>query len=253
MARRPRTPEPPALPGLPPLAQDAVDPLDAILGDVDPGTRALVKLQAPEHQADVAHHLVKVRRARATSRAADRSGKLGEAWVEDHHVRAVEDLGLAAAIWKVGAPWVPHVVGGRLARDRRGRVLGAVVDVAPPDYLGVLDDGRALVVEAKRRSGRLARDAANDDGTENRAAIETHQTDDLTKVAATDALSLVVVTFVRSRARQTYEVRVAVPWSILATRWRSPGGGGLSVGPEDLDDWRVTSDCYLARFVPAGV
>jgi hypothetical protein len=57
----------------------------------------------------------------------------------------------------------------------------------------------------------------------------------------------------RSRARQTYEVRVAVPWSILATRWRSPGGGGLSVGPEDLDDWRVTSDCYLARFVPAGV
>lgn len=253
MARRSRTPDRPALPGLSPPAPDVVDPLDAILGDADPGTRALVKLQAPEHQADVAHHLVKVRRARATSRAADASGKLGEAWVEDHHVRAVEDLKIAAAIWKVGAPWVPHVVAGKLARDRRGRVLGAVVDVAPPDYLGVLDDGRALVVEAKRRTGRLARDAANDDGTENRSAIETHQADDLTRVSATDALSLVVVTFVRSKHKASYEVRVAVPWSILGSRWRSPGGGALSVGPEDLDDWRVTSDCYLDRFVPARV
>jgi hypothetical protein len=105
MARRPRTPEPPALPGLPPLAQDAVDPLDAILGDVDPGTRALVKLQAPEHQADVAHHLVKVRRARATSRAADRSGKLGEAWVEE---RRVNHVAIALAHLLSHGPAPPH-------------------------------------------------------------------------------------------------------------------------------------------------
>jgi hypothetical protein len=130
--------------------------------------------------------------------------------------------------------------------------LGAVIDLAPPDYLGILDDGRGLVVEVKRRQGRLVRDATNDNGTENRAAIETHQAEDLARVATTCALSLVVVTFVRSEKRQSYEVRVAVPWTILASRWRSPAGGALSVGPEDLDDWRVEGDCYLERFVLAG-
>ena len=54
-------------------------------------------------------------------------------------------------------------------RDHRGRLLAAIDGKAPPDYIGILRGGRALVVEAKRRTGRLRRDDARD-------GIPAHQT-----------------------------------------------------------------------------
>lgn len=180
------------------------------------------------------------------AKAAHASGVVGESWVDRHHyVARYSKRPIVAKVWHTGEPSVPHIVRGQLARDRRQRVLKAVVGVAPPDYVILFTSGLFGAVEVKRRAGRLSRDRRRADGTEDRDAIDVHQAEDLALIATTQALSLVVVEFVRARE----DVRVAVPWSVLSTRWRSPRGGALSAGPEDLEDYRVTGDCYLERFV----
>jgi hypothetical protein len=235
--------------------------LDAFLGDVapirrprvEPGRAALIAMQPPEHRALVEQVLTARAVAKTSGRAANQSGQRGESWVTAHHERALE-RGLAARIDHVGPPTSPHVVNGRVQKDRRGRVIVVVTGLAPPDYLGTLCDGRSLAVEAKRRAGRLhaplsAEELAQD--VEDVAAIERHQADYLSDVAAAGGLGLVVVTFVRSHQGRAYEVRVAVPWPVVAARWTSPRGGRPSVGPEELEDYRLppSLDCYLQRFV----
>lgn len=217
---------------------------------VDPGRAALLAMQPPENREALAKYLAKKKADSARGRAANVSGHAGENWVEAHHQIAI-DAGLAKRITHVGAPWVPHIVAGRIARDRRGRVLGAVDGVAPPDYLGSLADGTHLAVEVKRRSGRLhapLTDAEIEAKLEDTDAIERHQADYLEDVCER-ALALVVVTFVRSEKCTPYEIRCAVPWAVLRERWVSPRGGRPSVGPDELSDWRAREDCYLRRFV----
>lgn len=215
---------------------------------VDPGRAALIAFQPPENRAALEEYFSRHDRARAQGRAANASGRWGESWVDDHHALALE-RGLVAVVDHVGPPTQPHVVAGRLARDRRGRVLAAVTGLAPPDYLGCTADGRALAVEAKRREGRLGAPLSDDEleaGVDARDALERHQAEYLAAVARSGGLALVVVTFLRSAKGRPVVTQHAVPWRALAGRWHSPKGGRLSVGPEDLDDYRVVGDCYLA-------
>lgn len=238
------------------VANDDARALDEFFADVppprrvDPGRAALIAMQAPENRAALEEYFTRNDASKVAGRAANRSGREGEAWIEEHHRRAIDE-GLAKRVTHVGAPWVPHVVAGRVARDRRGRVLGAVVDVAPPDFLGVLSDGRALIVEAKRRTGRLHAPLTDEElaeHVEDVAAIERHQADYLDDVCEV-ALALVVVTFVRSENRVPYELRFAVPWVVLRGLWVSPRGGRPSVGPEELVMWRAAPGRYLSRWV----
>lgn len=217
---------------------------------VDPGRAALIAYQPPENRAAVAEYFERQGRARAQGRAANAAGRVGEAWVDDHHERALE-RGLVVVVDHVGPPTQPHVVRGQLARDQRGRVLAAITGLAPPDYLGCCSDGRALAVEAKRREGRLGAPLSDDElaaGVDARAALERHQAEYLAAVGRCGGLALVCVTFVRRLRGLPVVTRHAVPWQELAGRWRSPKGGRLSVGPEDLEDFQVRGDCYLATW-----
>lgn len=252
MKRPPRDPEQLRL-----AASDDAKALDAFFADVappkrrvDPGRAALVAMQPAENRAAIEQYFTRADAAKTSGRAANQSGRAGESWVDAHHQIAIDE-GLALRITHVGPPTQAHIVGGRAQRDHRGRHVVVCTDVAPPDYLGALCDGRHLAVEAKRRSGRLHAPLADEElaeGVEDVAAIERHQADYLDAVSPA-ALALVVVTFVRSERGTPYEVRCAVPWHILATRWCSPRGGRPSVGPEELEDWRARGDCYLRRFV----
>lgn len=220
---------------------------------VDPGKAALLALQPPENRAAVEQYFAGRERGRAGGKAASLSGKAGESWVETHHRRAVE-AGLVARIDHVGPPTQTHVVNGKAQRDARGRHVVVCVGVAPPDYLGCLADGRMLAVEAKRRHGRLHAPLSDDElaeHVEDLAALERHQAEYLADVARHGAVALVVCAFVRRHQGREHEVRVAVPWRELGDRWRSPKGGRISVGPEDLDDWIADPDCYLRRFCAA--
>lgn len=186
----------------------------------------------------------------ALGREARAAGVAGERWVDVHHARAVHEHRIASIIWHVGAPWVPHVVGGKVQFDRRRRLLGAVTGLGPPDYIGFLTDGRGLVAEAKHRGGRLYRDRERPDGTENRDALERHQLRDLRAVARTPSLVLVLATFIRQRKGSPIELRVVAPFHELDQRWTSPRGGEPSVGPDELEDFRLPDDCdcYLTRY-----
>lgn len=237
-------------------ANDDARALDEFFADVppprrvDPGRAALVAMQPPENRVAVEAYFSRTDAARASGRAANQSGRAGESWVDEHHRTAIDE-GLAQRITHVGPPTAPHIVGGRAQRDHRGRHIVVCTDIAPPDYLGALCDGRHLAVEAKRRHKRLHAPLTDEElaaGVEDTNAIERHQADYLAAVSPA-ALALVVVTFVRSERGTPYEVRCAVPWHVLATRWVSPRGGRPSVGPEELSDWRARGDCYLRRFL----
>jgi hypothetical protein len=220
---------------------------------VEPGRAALLRFQPPENRAALAEYFDRSDRARSQGRAANASGRAGERWVDDHHERALE-RGLVVVVDHVGPPTQPHVVRGQLARDQRGRVLAAVTGLAPPDYLGCTADGRALAVEAKRREGRLGAPLSDDElagGVDARDALERHQAEYLAAVGRAGGLALVVVTFVRRVRGLPVATRHAVPWRELAGRWRSPRGGRLSVGPEDLEDYQARGDCYLLPFCEA--
>jgi hypothetical protein len=86
-----------------------------------------------------------------------RGGEL-EAWLSAKHERALA-RGLLAKMAHVGPPSEPHVVGGVLQRDRRGRVLAAITGVGPADYQGQLPGGRSVALEAKSRAGPVAVDS----------------------------------------------------------------------------------------------
>lgn len=185
---------------------------------------------APEHAAEIVDSHARRDRARATSRTAQAAGGGFEAWCDAQH-------GAARALgWLV---WVDHYgpavqfLGGGGAR---------VVGKAPPDYLGQLRGGRTLIVEAKRRTGRLAL------GGDGRDAIKAHQAERLAEAEAGGGLALVLVEFVRAAGVE----RFAAPWSVVAAVATTPRGAvRRSVGPLELAAWRVQHDCYLAPFVGA--
>lgn len=183
---------------------------------------------APEHAAEIVDAHARRDRARATARTAQAAGGGFEAWCDAQH-------GAARALgWLV---WVDHYgpavqfLGGGGAR---------VVGKAPPDYLGQLRGGRTLIVEAKRRTGRLAL------GGDGRDAIKAHQAERLAEAEAGGALALVLVEFERAGGAE----RFAAPWSAVARAATSPRGAAVpSVGPVELAPWRVVTPCYLAPWM----
>jgi hypothetical protein len=185
---------------------------------------------APEHAAEIVDSHARRDRARATSRTAQAAGGGFEAWCDAQH-------GAARALgWLV---WVDHYgpavqfLGGSGAR---------VVGKAPPDYLGQLRGGRTLIVEAKRRTHRLAIEG------DDREAIRPHQAARLAEAEAGGGLALVLVEFVRAAGAERY----AAPWSAVVAAATTPRGAvRRSVGPLELAAWRVQHDCYLAPFVGA--
>lgn len=164
--------------------------------------------------------------------AAEQSaGAAWEAWCAGQHRAAV------AAGWLV---WVDHY-GPEVRHLRQGAYR--IVGKAPPDYLGQLAGGRILVVEAKRRGGRLIL------GGDSRDAIEEHQMRRLRETERGGGLALVLVAFERAAGVTRY----AAPWSAVDAAARRPRGGAWpSIGPEDLDGWQCVSPCYLARWAGVG-
>ena len=116
----------------------------------------------------------------AASAAAQSSGAAFEAWVDGQH-RVAKAAGHLVWVDHYG-PEVQHLSGGAV------RVVGH----APPDYLGQLRGGRVVLVEAKRRTGRLAIEGTDRD------AIIPHQAARLADAEAGGAVSLVLVEFERA-------------------------------------------------------
>jgi hypothetical protein len=164
----------------------------------------------------------------AASAAAQSSGAAFEAWVDGQH-RVAKAAGHLVWVDHYG-PEVQHLSGGAV------RVVGH----APPDYLGQLRGGRVVLVEAKRRTGRLLIEGTDRD------AIIPHQAARLADAEAGGAVSLVLVEFERAAGVERY----AAPWSaVVAAAHRPRGGAHRSVGPLDLSAWRVTTPCYLTPWV----
>lgn len=178
----------------------------------------------PSQRAALAAQLDARDRARRAAIAARASGDTLETWLDAQHRAALA----AGVLVRVGHYGPAAVVTGK--RDARGRLLAAIEGTAPPDYLGILRGGRALVVEAKRRTGRLR----CDDGREGIAA---HQREWLDAAHRSGALALVVVEFVRAAGATRY----AVPWGDVP--W-----AGDSVGPVELAPWRIGAGVYLSRW-----
>jgi hypothetical protein len=201
--------------------------------------RAIALRACPEMERAALAETLDARDAHARQGArAQASGAAWEAWLTAQHQLA-EHLGIVHWIRKVGPPSTAHVVGGRVQHDARGRMLAAVTGTALPDYVGVLRGGRALVVEAKRRTGRLHADPAHRDG------IAAHQQAILRATSAAGGVALVVVEFVRASG----PTRFAVPWERLEERWTCVRGGPRSVGPTELAGCDVPPwGCYLQRF-----
>lgn len=187
---------------------------------------ALAAAEEPDRESVRAGH---VRRARAVlaGRSANASGDAFEAWVEHQH-RVAKRMGVLALVDHFGPP-VDFTAPGECHP----------VGKAPPDYVGVLQGGRSLVVEAKHRGDRL------EIGGDSRRAIAPHQVAYLAAAEAAGALALLVVSFERAAGVS----RFAVPWSEAVAAARSPRGGDLSLGPEDLRGWEVRDPHYLVRWV----
>lgn len=178
--------------------------------------------------------------ARTTAGAlARRAGESFEAWLAMQHDRAIE-RGLLARMSHVGAPSTPHVVGGHVARDRRGRMLAAITGKGPADFQGQLPGGRAVAIEAKSREGRLYRED-----------VAEHQRADLDACADGGGLAVLVA--------RLDGVVYAMPWREVP--WCSPRGGTLSIGAADVAAWRVDRGCerggaewvfYLSALVARG-
>ena len=167
-------------------------------------------------------------RAAEASAAAQSSGAAFQAWCDEQH-RAARTAG-----WLV---WVDHY-GPEVRHIVRGRYK--IVGRAPPDYLGQIRGGRTLLVEAKRRTGRLLIEG---DG---RDAILPHQAERLAEAEAGGAVALVLVEFERAAGVERY----AAPWSAVVTAATTPcSGRHRSVGPVVLAAWRVRHSCYLAPWV----
>lgn len=159
----------------------------------------------------------------SAGKIARHRGEALEAWMAMQHDRAIE-RGLLARMSHVGAPSTPHVSGGRLARDQRGRMLAAITGVGPADFQGQLPGGRAVAIEAKSREGRLSREE-----------IPEHQKADLDACAAGGGLAVLVV--------RLDGVTHAIPWR--AVPWCSPRGGRPSIGAADVAAWRIDARCEL--------
>lgn len=181
---------------------------------------------APEHAAEITAAHDARRRHSATSRTAQAVGEAFEDWCDAQHAYAL------AAGWLT---WVDHY-GPAVQHLGDGSVR--VVGKAPPDYLGQLSGGRTLLVEAKRRTHRLALEG------DDRAAIRPHQAERLALAEAGGGVALVLVEFVRADG----VTRCAAPWSAVVAAARSPRGGPRSVGPEDLAAFIAATPCYLAPF-----
>ena len=110
-------------------------------GRSDPDTRRRGAAPHPR-RGPCSHGGCAVTRASEASAAAQSSGAAFRAWCDEQHCAA------RAAGWIVGRPLRPR---GAAHRASRYKIVGP----APPDHLGQLRGGRVLMVEAKRRTGRL--------------------------------------------------------------------------------------------------
>jgi hypothetical protein len=164
-----------------------------------------------------------VTRGAAIGALAHARGDELEAWLAAQHARALA-RGLLARMAHVGAPSEPHIVGGKVQRDRRGRVLAALAGVGPADYQGQLAGGRSVAIEAKSRAGRLRLDE-----------VAEHQRTDLEACAAGRGLAVLVA--------RLGGVIHAIPWRDVP--WCSPRGGSPSIGAADVSAWRVDPRCEL--------
>lgn len=185
----------------------------ATLAACPPSQRAALARTLTAHDAHV-----------AAGHAARASGDTLERWLDAQHAAALA----AGILVRVGHFGPASTITGK--RDHRGRLLAAIDGKAPPDYIGILRGGRALVVEAKRRTGRLRRDDSRD-------GIPAHQTAWLDDAHRSGAVAIVVVEFVRAAG----VTRHAIPWGEIP--WE-----GDSVGPSTLAPWRVDGGLYLARW-----
>lgn len=159
-------------------------------------------------------------------RIANAHGGDFERWLEAQHQRALKK-GLLVRMAHVGAPTEPHIEAGRVVRDRRGRLLVAVVGVGPADYQGQLAahlGGRPIALEAKSYERRLPRED-----------IAPHQQKDLEACAAGNGIAVLVA--------RLGGVIHAIPWREVP--WCSPRGGKPSIGAADVASWRVDPRCEL--------
>lgn len=105
------------------------------------------------------------------------------------------------------------------------------------DYVGTLEGGRSLALEAKSTSGaRLPK-----------SEIDTKQAEHLDLVARAGGLSLLLVEF-RSD-EWPYWRRYAVPW--LEVPWEV-ALTAQSVAQEKIEKWRVVNECYLQSWHMGG-
>lgn len=180
----------------------------------------------------------------AAGRAAKAAGDAFEAFLEEHHDRALQ-RGILAFIQHNQA--TTNVVGGRLIYTARGAA----------DYSGVLNNGSATAVAIEAKSTK--------DSYLPRSAIELKQAEHLDAVAAAGGLALLLVEFRDEDVNsQQYASRdkFAIPWKQVPWKVKKTAE---SLDREDLfkafrerriPEWWIVetpgtpeySDCYLSRF-----
>lgn len=185
----------------------------------------------------------------AASRTANVNGDSWQAWCEAQHRWAKEHR--IAEVDHYDAAGTPHIVGGKQAFDRRGRMLKAMSGKSPPDYVGHTLSGppRAVYVEAKwRGENRLSREEERPGTREkDRHGLPKHQREKLESAGRAGHIALVVVGFQRANGPCHY----AVPWLELETLWTAKGAV-RSVGPTELRGHECVPGCYLLRWIRGG-
>lgn len=158
------------------------------------------------------------------SRTSQVVGAAFEGWINTQHEKA-KLLGILAHVEKTEAH--AKIVNGRLIYTERG--------VA--DYIGTMEGGRSLVVEAKSTGEeRLYRDA-----------VTKKQQEHLEAVARAGGLALLLVEF---RGVPPVQMRFAIPW--LEVMWQV-SRTAESVRMINVSPWLVSGDCYLSSWHAGGL
>lgn len=209
-------------------SQELFASLPASVRELNPALNALsqraLDAALPEGRGDLEQALrARVRNARQGA-VAHKSGQRFEDWLTAWHewmlardqLATMEHFGPATRM-------VPAPTG-------RG-VVPRIVGNAPPDFIGQIDDGHAIVIEAKSRAGRLYRDDPPGKGRpkeRERRGIAAHQQRYLTRTARFGGLALLAVQLGEGDLVQ----RFVIPWQRVP--WVSVRGGGASLGAADL-------------------
>jgi len=154
---------------------------------------------------------------------ARRAGDAFERWVAAQH---------RAALMAGDLAWIRHVSPAVkwVGSGNKARVI--VIGDACADFVGMAKHGRAVVVEAKSRVGRLGK-----------AQLLEQQVEQLDATAHGGGLALLLVEL-RHLKEAPAGPRYAVPWAEVP--WSARGG----VGHAELAPWLVDErDLYLRRFL----